>query len=296
MKLKIKEGFEGERMYSLPENKLASYLDNPLISNLYIRKIGYFPKAKYHFIEKKYGTDYFLLIHCTGGRGWYRINNKIYTIEKDQFIILPKETPYSFGSDETDPWSIYWIHFKGSMSYKFKMQDMAPQDLSTDKNQRTQFRLDIFEEIFSRFSMAYISEYMQYCSMCLYLYLSSFCMKEQFCFVDHPKMKDMNLSRQAIEYMKENMHKTLSLKEIASRFKYSPSHFSHIFMKETGTSPIEYFIHLKIQKACLYLETSRLKIKDISCMLGYEEVSYFSRLFTKMMGTSPSTYRKKERN
>ena len=111
--VKIKEGFKGERLVSLPEELLASYRREPLINNLYVRKIGFFPRVKYHFLQKEHGCDYAMLIYCTEGKGWYRILGKQYTVEKYQYIIIPPGIPYSFGADEGDPWTIYWLHFQG---------------------------------------------------------------------------------------------------------------------------------------------------------------------------------------
>jgi AraC family transcriptional regulator of arabinose operon len=54
---------------------------------------------------------------------------------------------------------------------------------------------------------------------------------------------------------------------------------------------MDYFIHLKIQEACKLLVLSRLSISEIAYELGYEDPYYFSRIFKKVMGTSPLQYR-----
>lgn len=66
--VRIKEGFKGERFVSLPENLLREYSKDPLIENLYVRKIGFFPKVKYHYVQKESGTDYAMLIYCVDGK------------------------------------------------------------------------------------------------------------------------------------------------------------------------------------------------------------------------------------
>ena len=58
---KKKEGFKGERFIYLPEELLLEYRKDPLIGNLYVRKIGFFPKVEFHYVEKEEGTDYAII-------------------------------------------------------------------------------------------------------------------------------------------------------------------------------------------------------------------------------------------
>lgn len=292
--IRIKEGFKGERSISLPEELLNEYSRDSLVGNLYVRKIGFFPKVKYHYVQKKEGADYCMLIYCVGGRGWYSIYGKKYMIEKDQYILIPPHVPYSFGADSNNPWTIYWLHFRGKLSASFTPAGPAPSSILPGEHSRLQDRLQLFEEIYSSFSMGYIREYLTYSSMCLYMFLASFVYLEQFRYTRIPSPKEYPLSSRVIHYMQENIEYNLALRELAAYFKYSPSHFSMLFQKETGVSPINYFIRLKIQKACQYIELTGLKLNEISIKLGFEEPAYFSRIFTKVMGMSPSAYRKKE--
>jgi transcriptional regulator len=97
----------------------------------------------------------------------------------------------------------------------------------------------------------------------------------------------------ALKYMEENIEKSISLKELADYTGYSVSHFSAIFKNSTGHSPLSYFNLLKINKACELLETTDMKIIQISYKLGIDDSYYFSRLFTKTIGISPKKYREK---
>jgi AraC-like DNA-binding protein len=55
--------------------------------------------------------------------------------------------------------------------------------------------------------------------------------------------------------------------------------------------PIDYFIHLKIQKACQLLYKDNIKVKEVAEAIGYEDPYYFSRLFKKYMNVSPEQYK-----
>lgn len=292
--IKIKEGFKGERFVSLPEELLDMYNSDSLIGNLYVRKIGFFPKVKYHYVQKSQGSGYAMLIYCTGGRGWYSIYGKTYSIEQNQYIIIPPDTPYSFGADEADPWTIYWLHFKGKLCNEFLVSNPVPQAILPGEHSRLQERIRLFEEIYSSFAMGYTKEYMIYSSMCLYQFLSSFKYLEQFRYHQQSNYTEHSFAARVIHFMQENLENNLTLEQLATYFKYSPSHFSMLFQKETRMSPINYFIRLKIQKACQYIVLTNLKLNEISTKLGFEEPAYFSRIFTKVMGISPSMYRKKE--
>jgi AraC-like DNA-binding protein len=91
--------------------------------------------------------------------------------------------------------------------------------------------------------------------------------------------------------MKEHIETTLTIDELARQAGLSATHFSRLFSQQTGSPPMEYFIHLKIQRACRYLTFTRSSIKEISLTLGYSDQYYFSRIFHKVVGVSPLAYR-----
>ena len=68
-----------------------------------------------------------------------------------------------------------------------------------------------------------------------------------------------------------------------------------LFKEKTGMSPIRYFLHMKVQKACELIELSNLKLNEVANILGFEEPAYFTRIFTNVMGMTPSQYRRTER-
>jgi AraC-like DNA-binding protein len=71
----------------------------------------------------------------------------------------------------------------------------------------------------------------------------------------------------------------------------SKYHFIKKYKALTGTTPINHFIQLKIERACHLLDVTNKGIKEIAWAVGYEDAYYFSRIFRKVMGISPSQYR-----
>jgi AraC-like DNA-binding protein len=91
--------------------------------------------------------------------------------------------------------------------------------------------------------------------------------------------------------MQENIENRITLQDVLDYIGYSQSHFSSLFKKKTGESPIAYFNRLKVEYACKLLKETDLKINQICFKIGIEDSFYFSRLFSKAMGMSPSEYR-----
>lgn len=292
---RIKQGFKGQRLIAISSEVLLIVGLNPLTENLYVTKIGFFPAVKYHYNNKEKGVDYYILIYCTVGEGWYKIKEKTYTVKENQYFILPPDTPYSFGANTTNPWTIYWIQFKGKMASSFFKSPIIPYQIVSAENSRFQDRIQLFEEIYENLELSIHNDHYCYASLCLFHFLASFIFIDQFRQIRNSDSKEYRFSDKVIHYMRENVENNLTLELLAKQFGYSTSHFSARFQRETNQSPIKYFIALKIEKACQYLELSSMKICDIYPKLGFQDAAYFSRIFFKIMSVSPSHYRQRKR-
>ncbi|MCF6357377.1 MAG: helix-turn-helix transcriptional regulator [Draconibacterium sp.] len=95
--------------------------------------------------------------------------------------------------------------------------------------------------------------------------------------------------------MKNNLHKNIRISEIAARFNCSNSNIYKLFKTNLDNAPLDFFIHLKMERACRLLTRTSLKVKEISRKLGYDDPYYFSRIFSKQIGLSPAHFRREER-
>lgn len=114
--------------------------------------------------------------------------------------------------------------------------------------------------------------------------------------VQELEYKRSNLSEDGLvekikKYINENIDKKVSLNKLAEEVHVTQNYISTIFKKETGIILTNYITNLKIQKAKEYLQSSRLRIQDISEMLGYSDYRYFCTLFRKETGVTPLEYR-----
>ncbi|MEH7546893.1 AraC family transcriptional regulator [Neobacillus vireti] len=93
-----------------------------------------------------------------------------------------------------------------------------------------------------------------------------------------------------IDYISNHYNQIITLTDLAKMAGLSKSHFSRLFKKNVGYSPIEYLTHLRIDRAKELLAHSDIRIKEVSQNVGYEDELYFSRIFKKIVGVSPSQF------
>lgn len=289
---KLKDGFQGECAIVLPNAVVQRMEQDPFCRNLHVTDIGYYPTAKYHFRERLEPISQYILIYCTRGVGWYELAGTRYTIGSDQLFVLPAGKPHAYGADPHDPWTIYWLHFKGEMAGLFAEGLSSPFNIPSGEDSRISTRLGIFEEIYCTLKNGYSSDNLCYSAAALYYFLSSIKYLGIYRESHEMHVSKRDLVDKAIHFMCENLGKRLTLNDIARHLNYSPSHFSAVFSKRTGHTPINYFNQLKIQQACAYLDFTDMKVTQICPRLGIDAPYYFSRLFHKHMGMSPSDYKK----
>jgi AraC-like DNA-binding protein len=72
----------------------------------------------------------------------------------------------------------------------------------------------------------------------------------------------------------------------------SDSHFFPLFKSATGCTPIDFFIRLRMTRACELLQNQKMTIKEVADLIGYDDPFYFSRLFKSVIGVAPRDYRR----
>lgn len=292
----IKHGFTGQRIAALPFYIIENALSNPLTSDLAIHSMGYFPQATNHFINRESGCGENLLIYCIKGEGWFKLRDKHYSVSENQFFFLPAEASHQYGSSEENPWYIYWAHFKGKKANIISHQLEGLHSINIDTNSRINDRIALFDELQNILEGEITEEVVNYANLSFNHLLSTFLYIKPYRDSKHVvnKEKTSFFISSATHYMSENIERKITLSELADKFGYSESYFYRLFLKETQYTPINYFIHLKIDRACQFLLNTNLKVNQISLKLGFEDPYYFSRCFKKIKGVSPKEYKKQE--
>ncbi len=264
---------------------------HPLISSLMPTDIGWFPEARHHYCERTQGIAQHILILCVAGEGWVRLHDTLHSLGPGEALLISKDTPHVYGSAEARPWSIHWVHFMGVSAdyYAHQVPELRPV-ISIDPETTTRLS-HLFSECCDVFAANFVMQRMIYASQVLHHLLGAL-------FFDNRSFSPTLLTSRfhnleaTRAYLGEHIDRSLTLDQMARHAGLSKSHFSRLFKEQTGYSPTDYFIHLKMQRACMLLSLSRKSIREIGSDVGYDDPYYFSRIFKRIMGSPPQAYRK----
>lgn len=96
--------------------------------------------------------------------------------------------------------------------------------------------------------------------------------------------------KKALEYIEQHYKEELSAQKVAEAVYLSPNYFSHIFKKIRKESFTDYLNKIRVEKAKMLLTTNLYKVYEVSDMVGYSDYKYFSSVFKKLVGVSPTQY------
>ncbi len=236
--------------------------------------------------------DHFLIHHVVSGKGYYTIKDKTYELRAgDSFIIYPY-TEVSYFADEKEPWEYYWVGFSGSDARLIleatPFRPEYPVILDTAQKE------EIKEHLLKIYQVRG-TEILQAAKMTgeLYLTLSLF-MEEKPTL---PSMSDFyrSYAKKGIDYIAFHYSFPITVDDIAASVGISRSHLYRAFMQTLGLSPKQYLSDFRLKQACHLLKHSNLSITAVANSVGYENNLYFSKMFHKKKGMTPSEYIQKKR-
>lgn len=233
--------------------------------------------------------DYQLLYIASGKAHFYFHGTEQIVTAGNMVLYRPKEEQryYYYGEDQTE---VYWVHFTGSnvknILRKYGITDDVHVIHTGTSLEYKRLFLSMIQEL--KLSKEDYEEM-------LVNYLTELLIMIHRLIISKPRDKSLFLMNEidaAVQYFHENYHKPISIEEYAASHNMSTSWFIRNFKEYTNATPAQYILSLKISNARTLLETTSYNVSEISNIIGYDNPLYFSRIFKKQCGMSPSEFRK----
>ena len=271
----------------LPPKIIEALETRPLFRDLLVVSSGYRKgDSKIGMLTHKEASKNCFLHYCISGEGWIEVEGERKPICPGDLLICRSGIEHTYGAVKENPWETQWVYFSGSLaeSYIDLIDDTEGKKLIV--RQAKAHSLRGLNSIISLMEKGYAQVYMLHASNILKSLLTAISYQN-----DSEDTLDHRLEN-LIGHMMSNLDSTMTLKEMAESMAMSRDYFSKVFYRKYGYTPVDYFIRLKIQESCRLLSTSDLSISEVGEMVGYEDGLYFSRIFKKKSGMSPTAYRK----
>ena len=285
------EGFPGQRIVVLPRQVVAQAGQHPLLRGLRPTDAGYFPKAKGHLRQRPAGATETIFIYCPQGGGWCELDGRRHVVKAGELLVIPPGVPHRYGANENHPWTIHWFHAIGEdLPYYLNELGVTRRQpvIALGADARV---LALFAEVYDILDQGYAPARLLYAAQVLAHLLGV-----MIWLRPGAAAKGTTDSRQrilhSVEYMKQHLEKPLRVAQLAAIANLSVSHYSALFTACTGYAPIDYFIRLRMHRACQLLDTTGSSVKEVAGALGYEDPLYFSRVFRSVNDLPPTEYRR----
>lgn len=239
--------------------------------------------------ERPTGRRDYQLLYIAKGKGHFYFDGKEQIITEGNMILYrPNEVQmyYYYAPDKTEA---YWVHFTGRHVESILEFYELPETenvfyTGTSPDYQWMYRQMIQELQLCR------ANYEELLSLML---RHIFIMINRYIVEGRKAGSDIqNEIERAAHYFNENYNKPLNIDEYAESRHMSTCWFIRSFKQILKVTPMQYILSLRMANAQSLLETSEYNISEIAEAVGYDNPLYFSRLFHKHIGVSPSEYRK----
>ena len=285
-----RETFPGERIFKLPPKVIEFASRQPLTSALLPCRMGYSPKAQGQKVSRPNGDWAFTLLFCLDGAGSLQLSHARHRLTRGTFALLRPFEFHAYEAEAERPWSYYWIHFNGTMAQQY-------YEVLTGGGKHTCITvepdmgfLQAFEKILALFNKGHAHKLLVQASSALHQLLGD--LYGLVCHRESPQETTAARVERTLEVMRNNLGMHVSIQELAAIANMSHAYYALQFRRHTGESPRSYINRLKVGKACEYLRDTNTKVESIAHLVGYDDPFYFCRLFKRLIGKTPTGYRR----
>lgn len=232
--------------------------------------------------------DHYLIHYILNGQGTFHVDGKKYRLGRNQgFLICPNVITY-YEADKLEPWIYTWVGFQGIKAEQYLKYANLTRENPVFQYDRGPFMRDCFSEMIESSKLKRSSEIRL--QGLLYMFLSELIETSDQGNNLKENQKDMYVKK-SIQFIEMNYSRDITVCDIAEHLGLNRSYFSALFKEATHTSPQEFLVRYRVNKAVELMKQVNLSISEISRSVGYNDPLTFSKIFKKVKGSSPRKYR-----
>lgn len=260
---------------------------SPTAKRLYFYPISaghFFYEKNYHLVRENY--DSFLVLYVIDGTFTFIKDGKHITAREGDTVFLDCRVPHEYYTK--DSLESVWVHFSGSNSDQLYTEITKASGCLIKCSDREHVRRLLFR-LFSGISGENPVSEVQL-SLDIYKLLTELSSPSSVRGKNREGYEDS--VQEVREYISRNLQKNLTVQELADCMHMSPSHFSRVFKQQTGFSPYDYVLIVRLNRAKEYLQRTSMTVSEIAYETGFNSESNFIYFFTTNVGISPGKFRK----
>ena len=239
------------------------------------------------FSEPEHTRDHYL-VHCiTKGRGTVTAEGNTHLVKKGEIFIIRPGVPVSYASSAEDTWSFAWVGFRGADCKYYLKEAGIGEDTVVKKANAKVFLAAVKNCIDYYGNSADTPSQAKFTSFLMEAFDSLSARKSM-----SVRLEPSSQVERALEFIEYNYMRGISAGDVALQLSIDRTHFFRIFKAKTGVSPEQYITRFRVEKALDLLKEDRHTVTEIASLVGVSDVYYFSKLFKKNMGKSPTEYKK----
>jgi AraC-like DNA-binding protein len=253
-----------------------------------------------------HGHNYYQMIYCQKGSGSITIGDSVYQAVPGSLYLIQPMVEHAIQPQDTFRLTeVKFIIRREDLDSSLRQ---LPTEIEIDKN--TTLRLSMRDVI--REGLADLAYSYEATNAALYLFLIRL-LRNQGIDVQHkpwrrfyfdtPKRRSPGADGERdaefamlLDYIEHNLSECITLDSLAQQAHFDKSYLIARFKESTGTSPMRYVSHLRIERAKVLLATTDDSITQIAQAVGFSSIHYFSRFFKEKEGLAPVEYRQQRQN
>lgn len=260
-----------------------------------VKPHGKYPPSQEHPAEYMFNWEKgrilnnYSILYITRGEGIIEYaGSRTAKLSAGSCFILKPGIWHRYKPDLISGWEEYWVTFHGTYPENIMLNNLlCDGNLHADLGHNQEL-LRLFHHLIKTMANAEPGYHQVIIGITLQI-MGVVCNACRFKTTD--KNPQEKLITKAKFLMQEAIEKPIDVKELAKELPMSYSLFRKAFREATGSSPNQYYLQLRIDKAKELLSTSELTVNEVAFKTGFTSIFYFSRFFKKITGVAPKSYR-----